>query len=603
MPIIIIYLDIQISRYTEFLSKVGKSTSIGTQYVDDPSVYVFLQHEVSNRLGNRKLVHSITDTLILWALRDTDPDTNVFMTKEKIYELILGRFPWAKVLLNAHIDERLDKLKAKDSLGRQLRWYKKDKKYCLPYETRKIIKDENVSDEALKIQCNEELRTRASELYDGDDGEYELLADLTLETVEEIFKKQGLLLSHFISDDNVDEAPCVASDCISHVVDCSVEVAPEKSLDYKQTISQLLNTLFYNSSPKQRKYLHFLSRTYVLLFTLRAEPRIIEYFSTMGSNFRLFVGTDILVKALSERYVKQEDQRCRSLLKASADAGMKLCLSSSVLDEVHAHIKATYWEFHNHISPIENYLNRDLIRNCGKILIRAYFYAKEGGSVKDWMTFIDQFVSYGNVTSSKGRDELKKYLIAEYRLTFYENEELEALVDEVKVSSLAQTLLDEGEKENMALAHNSALLVHGIYGLRSRDKESNNGSPFGFNTWWLTNQKKVTKHTNDLVESNFAAYIMRPEFVLNFIAIAPSCEQVRETYANVFPSTLGIELGRRLNDDVFQKVLKRVSEWKDKEPGRVNARVSELSDKLKSDQFKSYEETVETMEEKLQMIQ
>ena len=193
-------------------------------------------------------------------------------------------------------------------------------------------------------------------------------------------------------------------------------------------------------------------------------------------------------------------------------------------------------------------------------------------------------------------------MISEYRLAFYENEELEALVDKGKVNSLAQTLLDNGEKENMALAHNTALLVHGIYGLRSKYKESNNGSPFGFNTWWLTNQKKVMKHTHDLISSKHAKYIMRPEFVLNFLAIAPSCEQVRETYANVFPSTLGIELGHRLTDDVFHQVLGQVSEWKDKEPGRINALVSALSDELKSDQFKVYEETVDTMEEKLRMI-
>ena len=95
---------------------------------------------------------------------------------------------------------------------------------------------------------------------------------------------------------------------------------------------------------------------------------------------------------------------------------------------------------------------------------------------------------------------------------------------------------------------------------------------------------------------------MRPEFILNFLSIAPSCEQVRETYKNVFPSTLGIELGHRLNDEVFHQILGRVAEWKGKDPGRVSALVSDLSDQLKSDQFKAYDETVETMEEKINMI-
>ena len=73
-----------LSRYTEFLSRVGREKSSDFQYADDPSVFVFLQHEVSNRLGNRKLVHSITDTLIFWALRDTDPDTGMLMDRKEM---------------------------------------------------------------------------------------------------------------------------------------------------------------------------------------------------------------------------------------------------------------------------------------------------------------------------------------------------------------------------------------------------------------------------------------------------------------------------------------------------------------------------------------
>lgn len=590
-----------LERYTEFLTKIGNSEPKGDQYIDDPSVYVFLQHELSNRLDNRKIVHSIMDTLILWALRETDPDKYHFKTKQCIYDDIVTHFPWSKSFIKAHFDKRIEELKTKDSRGRQIRWYKKENHYCLPYETREIIQKENIEDEAVKIATKSELILAASEVFDGDDSEYELLADLSLEVIEDVFKNQGLLLSHFISDKDSDTHPVVVSDCIYNTIErCAVE--SEKVIDYRNVVFKLINKLFYNSSPNQRKYLLSLSRTFVLLFTLKAEPRVIEYFSTMGSNFRLFVGTDIFVKALSERYVQKEDQRCRNILKASSNAGMKLCLSSAVLDEIHSHIKATYWEYINHIASSEQYINKDLIRNCPKILIRAYFYAKERGSVRSWNSFIEQFITYKNVISDKGREELKNYLISEYNLTYYENEELESVVDMDKVKILATTLYESGEKENEALAYNSSLLIHGIYGLRRRDKESNKGSPFGFNTWWLTNQKRITKYTYDLVKSKFAKYIMRPEFVLNFLSISPTCEQVRETYDNVFPSVVGVELGHRLSDDVFHQVMERVNEWRDKEPGRISSMISDLSDQLKSDQLKVYEETVETMEERLNRI-
>ncbi len=70
--------------YTQFLEYVGRSNDPSvSKHVQDPSAFVFLQHEVTNRLGNRKLVHSLADSMILWALSDTDPD------KESCCEMII----------------------------------------------------------------------------------------------------------------------------------------------------------------------------------------------------------------------------------------------------------------------------------------------------------------------------------------------------------------------------------------------------------------------------------------------------------------------------------------------------------------------------------
>jgi hypothetical protein len=62
------------------------------------------------------------------------------------------------------------------------------------------------------------------------------------------------------------------------------------------------------SAEEERLYLGKLSRTYLLLFSLNAEPRIIEYFQTMASDFYLYVGSDILIHALSERYLRKRSR-------------------------------------------------------------------------------------------------------------------------------------------------------------------------------------------------------------------------------------------------------------------------------------------------------
>lgn len=148
--------------YTQFLSSIarddGESTSACTQ---DPSAFVFLQHEVTNRLGNRKLIHSLTDTMILWALSGTDPDKEILMSEGEVYKKIIYFFPWADRIIKGHLNQRFVALRSKSVTGREIKWYRKQQKYCLPYETRETIKYENQHDVSLKLNVIGELKLLA----------------------------------------------------------------------------------------------------------------------------------------------------------------------------------------------------------------------------------------------------------------------------------------------------------------------------------------------------------------------------------------------------------------------------------------------------------
>ncbi len=577
-----------LSVYTQFLESVARSSDPSvSRHVQDPSVFVFLQHEVTNRLGNRKLVHSITDSVILWALSNTDPDKGIFMSEYQIGDKIYNQFPWALKLIKGHIRQRLEKLRTKNETGREVRWYKKEKKYCLPYKTRQIIKSENQMDESLRISFIDEMKLIASNLFDADEGEYQKVAEISSDVVHAIFQKQGLLFSHFLQSDEESDAPPVVSDCIDDAI-IKVNVKREHTEQYREHIETIIRKVFYHGSPNQRKYLSNLSRTYVLLFTLQAEPRIIEYFSTMSASFKLFLGGDILVRALSERYLDKEHQVTRNLLKMASVSGISMLLSECVLEEVYSHICGTYYEFSNHFEAMEPYLTSEITRNSDKILIRSYFSARREKFVKSWGNFLGQFITYSNINKPEGREELKKYLLSEYGLSFVENGELESVSTKSDVELLVEAMLVNDDKKNKALAYNTALQVHGIYGLRSKNKEATTSMEYGLKTWWVTNQHRVLRHTREIIREKKAQYIMRPEYVLNFIAMSPNCEEVRTSFKNIFPSIFGIQLGHRLNDDTFHKIMSKVGEWKDYEPGRITALMSDLSDELKTDRLKRY---------------
>ncbi len=85
---------------------------------------------------------------------------------------------------------------------------------------------------------------------------------------------------------------------------------------------------------------------------------------------------------------------------------------------------------------------------------------------------------------------------------------------------------------------------------------------------------------------------MRPEFLLNFLALSPTCDAVRSNFKSVLPSIFGIQLGHRLRDDIFHKIMESVQDWKSFEPGRITTLMSDLSDKLKTDRLKRYELTI-----------
>ena len=483
--------------YTQFLSSIarddGESTSACTQ---DPSAFVFLQHEVTNRLGNRKLIHSLTDTMILWALSGTDPDKEILMSEGEVYKKIIDFFPWADRIIKGHLNQRFVALRSKSVTGREIKWYRKQQKYCLPYETRETIKYENQHDVSLKLNVIGELKLLASDIFDADEGEYQKIAELCVNVIHSIFEKQGLLFSHFLNSQEESDPPLIVSDCIDDVL-IKYKIEPDLIERYRDCTEVLLRNIFYHGSPNQRKYLTHLSRTYVLLFSLQAEPRIIEYFSTMSSSFKLFLGSDILVKALSERYLEKEDQVARNLLRMASASGISMYLSECVLEEVYTHIQATCYEFINYFAEMESYITKEVARNSNKILIRSYFYAKEERKVGNWNSYIEQFISFNNVHNDKGREELRKYLLVEYKLKSISNDELESTCALDKVKALAEEMMSNNIKENAKLAYNTSLLVHGVYGLRQKNNEIGAVSEYGLKTWWMTNNFR--RHDNILI--------------------------------------------------------------------------------------------------------
>jgi hypothetical protein len=148
-------------------------------------------------------------------------------------------------------------------------------------------------------------------------------------------------------------------------------------------------------------------------------------------------------------------------------------------------------------------------------------------------------------------------------------------------------------KKTDELALNSAKTVDLVYKMRYKNRESGNGNQFGYKTWWLTGEKTTMRFTGDIVKKNFGFYIIRPEFLLHYIALIPSRKDVKETYKSVFPTLLGIKLSGRISSDEYHKLLGRIKEYSEKEPARLKVKIEEEINKLKGDFIRAYDDSID----------
>lgn len=582
--------------YTAFLSDVGSATVINTSSnLPVRAACVFLGQEIDRRRGNTDLLEAVTDSLILWALEGTDPDAGKFMTRNEVRTKIEEVLPSAIQFIRSVFDQRIKLLSSKGNpTGREIRWYRQADKFCLPYETREIVKAENTEDEFLKLQIVDLYRRRATDWLQDEDGSLpDTVARVAHRALELTFEKDGLDLVAFLSETRHDHSPVAISDQVDEAIQEETLTA-DTGMTVKEAAISVIRQAFYHSTEEERVYYGKLSRTYTLMFTLRNEPQIVEYFKGMSSHFVLLVGSDLIVRALSERFLAPEDQMTVNLFRILREAGSTLLLTKMVVEEVQAHLAGTDHEFQNWFAALEPHVDAEVARHASKILIRAYFYARQDPLLENrptnWRSYVGQVCSYADLHfAEKSRKQVKDYLMEKFGFEYLDAEDLGELANEDEIRELADKLKEI--KSDDILALNDARQILAVYGKRRELREDHKPNPYGYRTWWLTHETRVRRVTGDLVKARGAQYIMRPEFILNFVALSPTTEQVRRSYNTVFPSLLGVRLSNRMREDIFHDTLRRIREISEVDEARAKALMAEMSDKLKGDKFKTYENT------------
>ena len=586
---------VQAHYRAEIFELSAQAKALGEQHAEfakDPSVFVFLQFETGDRFAKGGLIAPIADALIYWTLRDTDPDVEKLLTRGELKRRITDLMPGAAPNLLPHVDGRLIELSKKSGTGEQrVRAYRDKDSFALPYAMRVELATAGASEISIQKGLRTSLADRAKSAGAKDPT---LVAQACEQVIYRHFTQQGLLLAAFLEkrlegikiDDQIVEVELQAASGKNKLPDAASYAAA----------LVVLRQVFYTPNAVEDDFLHRLSRTSMLLFSLKHCPKLIEYFNQLAGNFSLLVGTDILVKALSESFLPTEHRHVTNVLAAARACGAQLVLAEPVMHEMYTHLRAAHLEFKNHYAPVEPYVTAALASQCDRIFIRTYFYARLLlGQVRGWNAFINQFVDPDALdeNSAKGENQLRGFLCKRFSLEYVSTAEIEEGVDPAELEALTKDLVKRSALKREELARNDATMVLAVYARRRKGKEVAKYDGFGLRTWWLTKEFRVLAYTGDLVRKHDQVpYIMRPEFLLNFLTLAPKASEDAAVH-QLLPSHVGLQIGQHLPSLHMQRILKEIDNWKDLSPERIEIKVTDAVDRLKFDRVKRYESNLD----------
>lgn len=569
-----IYVDLYLHKYT----KPGIFHTVAN-LDEDSRLYVFLGQQFDSNRVDLKLDDLLADTLILYTLEGTDPDKKKFKTEKDVKESIQKYLKFNALLIDEKITERLNSLTTKP---RKIKFHSKEEGYCLPYETRVEISERNIKDELLHKNFYDQTQNTIRKFFGEVDISVQDIESLITNVFNKIFLKQGLEFSNFVlKGDSQSIIEQNLTDVIGIAVDESRVILKNKE-KVKVALHLAIRDIVYNGSEVQRKFLKSLSNTYLMMFLLQWEPKLSTYFQTLCSHLKVFVDNSIIVPALSEYFLEEENRRHWNLLLGAKKSGISMFINETLLSELVSHIKMVSNKYYSNFYNMEDYyLGDDFeLLFIDEIMIRAYFYAKKRGHIKSFDGFIESFVDsqLRNV-----KEELIMYLKEMFGIEYISNESWDIKINLDDKSKLTEVL--KYKKNNDVKAENDAEMILSIYYLRDKYRESSENGIFGYKTWWLSKDTSTYKAVNECfgIDKYPISCYIRPDFIYNYIALKPTTEEVNSAYTEIFPTMLGVNLSYHMPKEISDAVQEKIKEYHTKPKIRVKQTIKTLSDRLKTD--------------------
>ena len=517
------------------------------------SILSYLEVHSASEPQEDDLLTLAVDSAIYMALEGTDPDQGVFRTDAEIADFVHEKFPSIVDRKDLSIESRLARLRSKQGVPR-IRHHGKEGGYCLPFEVRSDFSQHAQELRTVEVSFWDSMRDRIRSFDGFSEEEIDAGLQAASHAINTTFERQGLnLIASMGGATTYEEVKTF--EFIEEKVDELVANRDRGHL-VKSAVSDSVRAAFYSGNDSEREYLFRLFKAFSIEFVIRGDDKVGTYFGQLVNSLMLLVGSDIIVRALSETCVRPEGQATHNTLTMLSQAGARLFLPEIVLDEVWGNIHAADLEFRNFYEPWESRITLPEAQNSDRILIRAYFYSKleperHAINCRSWDQFLDLFGEARWFRGDGDKDAFAAYLRRKFKLEFIPREGIEKLVSQGRANSLKKRVVKY--KKDARLAWNDAYLALYVDELRRRNSETMGDSVYGFRTWWLTEEFNILEAAKEFgIRGNLN---MHPQFLMNLFAASPRLSGLTKTFAGIFPTNFGLRITSRVSASTMHRFL------------------------------------------------
>ncbi|AXT33821.1 hypothetical protein D1820_01895 [Phaeobacter sp. LSS9] len=572
------------------LEELNRATSVRRQIgkQDRLSIVTYLEAQAKSLPKAEDFQNICLDTVIYAALQGTDPAEEKFKTGDELkseLEVSHGQL-LAKAPVN--LEDRLEFLSSKNNSPR-LRKHPGEK-FALPYEVRSQFGEFNISIQNQEDTFLASLSSRIREQAPGLSNEmHGKVLTLVRDTLHETFRRQAMNFANSFNA-STEEVSIEVFEIIAELSK-EMEFEPQELEAAHELAASVFRGACYSSEQGERAFIETLMKYYTVHFLMHGDAVVSEYFSEMSKRLRVYLGTDIIVRCLSETFVKERSRGMTNALSRIRRGGVTLRITRRTLEEVFSHLHTTYLTFRNDFEGW--YRNGSLqdIMQSDKILIRAFGYAYfepigHTRQPRDWSDFLNQFGSASWFAEpERNIDEFGSYLIEKYGFEFVELEGVTSKIDTDLAQEIADGILDARDRGTTSghakLALNDAQMALLITAERNERGERVTTDLYGYNTWWMTEEAKVLR---ELRKRDLSANIvMHPQFLINHLLLDQAALSENHQGQDLTPTLFGLRITNRVPSASLKQFLDAVRDMGDLGEAAQRARIRAAANRLKSE--------------------